>query len=123
MEINYTDYDKKMKKLKGYFKGSLKDNSIEFIKDLLWIVDMGNDIHFDPNKRDKPTIRQEANVITAYSFRNTILEDIHANAVSFNDDTMRKLMIESSWRLSEWLAMRDTYTNELKNSSGFIIHS
>lgn len=53
------------------------------------------------------TRRDEANVLTAFAFRNGFLEHLHAGATGFSDDEMRKLMIESSAALAQALAARD----------------
>jgi hypothetical protein len=53
------------------------------------------------------TLRDEANALTAYAFRNGYLETLHAGASGFSDEEMRKLMIESSARLAFALGARD----------------
>ena len=67
---------------------------------------------------DRPplTLRDEANMITAYAFRNGFLEDLHAGKDSpilddqehsrITNDEMRKLMIEASERVAELLRMK-----------------
>lgn len=110
MEHFFNDsYNASLARFKGMLNKTLKDNSKTFIDELLWIVDSCR--YFEPteNIRIKPTSRQEANVITAFCFRNTILEDIHSKEVAFNNDVMKQLMIESSLRVKEWLIMRDTF--------------
>lgn len=49
------------------------------------------------------TVRDEANVLTAFAFRNSFLESLHAGAAGFSDAEMRKLMIETSARLAQLL--------------------
>lgn len=53
------------------------------------------------------TRRDEANVLTAYAFRTSYLESLHAGATGFSDEEMRKLMIETSAKLAFMLAARD----------------
>ncbi|MFH0876406.1 MAG: hypothetical protein ABIJ34_04280 [archaeon] len=60
--------------------------------------------------------RDEANAITAYAFRNTFLEDLHAGKHSkilesneysrITQDEMKKLMIESSAKVEELILMK-----------------
>lgn len=52
------------------------------------------------------TQRDEANVLTAYAFRNGFLEDIHAGFAGFSDDEMKKLMIEASANVAALLHLR-----------------
>jgi hypothetical protein len=62
------------------------------------------------------TLRDEANALTAYAFRNGFLEDLHAGKSSplleqpgysrISDDEMRKLMIEASAKLEEMLRLK-----------------
>jgi hypothetical protein len=63
------------------------------------------------------TIRDEANALTAYAFRNGFLEDLHAGKSSLLTDDlslsritnseMKKLMIEASEKLAEILKLRE----------------
>src|SRR6266849_6489860 len=62
------------------------------------------------------TVRDEANALTAYAFRNGFLEDLHAGKSSpildqpgysrISDDEMRRLMIEASAKLEEMLRLK-----------------
>jgi hypothetical protein len=62
------------------------------------------------------TVRDEANALTAYAFRNGFIEDLHAGKDSpllrepgysrISDDEMRRLMIESSEKLERLLQMK-----------------
>jgi len=63
------------------------------------------------------TVRDEANAITAFCFRNTFLEDLHAGKHSeefvrdqtysrITDEEMKTLMIEASSKLEELLKFR-----------------
>jgi hypothetical protein len=62
------------------------------------------------------TLRDEANALTAYPFRNGFLEDLHAGKPSpvleqpgysrISDEEMRKLMIEASGKLEEMLRLK-----------------
>jgi len=42
-------------------------------------------------------------VMVAFCFRNTVLENYHAEDVPINDARMKSLMIEASQKLSWWL--------------------
>jgi hypothetical protein len=52
------------------------------------------------------TLRDEANAITVYAFRNTFIEDLHA-AGRISDPEMKKLNIQGSAKLAHWLFFRD----------------
>jgi hypothetical protein len=62
------------------------------------------------------TIRDEANTLTAFAFRNGFLEDLHAGKPlpaaqqsgfsRISDDEMRRLMIEASKKLTQLLKMK-----------------
>ena len=62
------------------------------------------------------TLRDEANALTAYAFRNGFLEDLHAGKSSplleqpgysrISDEEMRKLMIQASAKLEELLRLK-----------------
>jgi hypothetical protein len=62
------------------------------------------------------SLRDEANALTAYAFRNGFLEDLHAGNDSpllaepslsrISDEEMRRLMIEASEKLAEMLRMK-----------------
>ncbi len=64
------------------------------------------------------TVRDEANALTAYAFRNGFIEDLHAGKVSpllqqpdlsrITDDEMRRLMIEASEKLAQLLQLKST---------------
>jgi len=64
------------------------------------------------------TLRDEANVLTAFAFRNGPLEDLHSGRSSpltdapslsrITDAEMRQLMITSSERLATMLALRES---------------
>lgn len=64
------------------------------------------------------TVRDEANALTAYAFRNGPLEDLHAGKSSpltddpslsrITDAEMKKLMINASEHLAKMLALRDS---------------
>jgi len=68
------------------------------------------------------TIREEANALTCCAFRNGYIEELHAGKHSellernelsrIKDDEMKKLMIGTSAKLAELLAMKETKTNE-----------
>ena len=62
------------------------------------------------------TVRDEANALTAFAFRNGFLEDLHAGQSSpvlsqpgysrVTDDEMRRLMIEASAKLADMLRLK-----------------
>ena len=53
------------------------------------------------------SVRDEANAVTAFAFRNGYLEHLHADVTGFSDEEMKKLMLESSARLADVLVARD----------------
>lgn len=71
------------------------------------------------NLRNHPdlSLRDEANAITSFAFRNGFLEDLHAGTPSplvhlparsrITDDEMKKLMVESSALVARWLYLRE----------------
>jgi hypothetical protein len=68
------------------------------------------------------TIREEANALTCSAFRNGYLEELHAGKHSelldtpglsrITDAEMKKLMIQSSARLAELLALKESNPDE-----------
>lgn len=68
------------------------------------------------NNYDDFTVRDEANALTAFAFRNGFIEELHAGRRSplldqpeysrITDDEMRRLMIEASQKLAEMLALK-----------------
>jgi len=62
------------------------------------------------------TVRDEANALTAYAFRNGFLEDLHAGKPSpllaesdlsrISDEEMKHLMIEASEKLEQMLRLK-----------------
>jgi hypothetical protein len=62
------------------------------------------------------TLRDEANALTAYAFRNGFLEDLHAGSPSpllnqpgqsrISDEEMKRLMIEAAEKLEQLLRMK-----------------
>lgn len=64
-----------------------------------------------------PSIREEANALTCYAFRNGYIEQLHLGKYSellenpelsrITDTEMKKLMIEASAALADLLAMKD----------------
>ncbi|MBA4496427.1 hypothetical protein ACFO25_16855 [Paenactinomyces guangxiensis] len=80
--------------------------SPDFRKTILAVMAMGNAINVVDAKTEL-TDREEGNVITAFCFRNTILEDVHTGNLDLNDKIMKDLMIESSTKVTEWIKMRD----------------
>ncbi len=67
--------------------------------------------------QEKLTIREEANAITCYSFRNSYLENLHAGNSSsllkndglsrITDAEMKKLMIEASGRVARLIKLKE----------------
>ena len=65
------------------------------------------------------TIRDEANALTAYAFRNGFLEDLHAGRPSelttdssysrITDSEIKDLMIEASTKLSQLLQLKEEH--------------
>jgi hypothetical protein len=58
--------------------------------------------------RSRPgmTLRDEANAITVYAFRNGFVEDLHA-AGRITQAEMKRLNVQLSARLAHWLYVRD----------------
>ncbi len=73
-----------------------------------------NDV-YQPSQ-DEFSLRDEANALTAYAFRNGFLEDLHAGKPSplldepglsrITDEEMKKLMIEASAKVAEMLRLK-----------------
>lgn len=68
------------------------------------------------------TLREEANALVAYAFRNGFLEDLHAGVAGFSDEEMKKLMIEASAALACLLFLKreatETYAAFLRDYGG-----
>lgn len=70
----------------------------------------------------KHSVREEANAIVAYAFRNGFLEDLHAGEYSellenkklsrITDAEMKRLMIESCERVAKLLEMKEKHPRE-----------
>ena len=70
-----------------------------------------------PEKGDDFTLRDEANALTAFAFRNGFIEELHAGKHSplleepgysrITDSEMRRLMIEASTKLAEMLKLKE----------------
>jgi hypothetical protein len=63
--------------------------------------------------REEFTLRDEANAVCAFAFRNGFIEDIHASVDSdghprITDSEMKRLMIEASRKLARLLEMKAT---------------
>jgi hypothetical protein len=68
------------------------------------------------SNRDEFMVRDEANALTAFAFRNGFLEDLHAGKPlppaqqsgfsRISDDEMRRLMIEASKKLADLMKMK-----------------
>lgn len=73
-----------------------------------------------------PSLREEANAIVAYTFRNGFLEDLHAGAPSkileddsysrITDEEMKELMIEMCDKMEILLKIRQNDPKEYKNT-------
>jgi hypothetical protein len=53
------------------------------------------------------TRRDEANAIVAFALRNGHIETLHTGVAGFSDESMKKLMIETSGNLTALLFLRD----------------
>jgi hypothetical protein len=72
----------------------------------------------EPNQASELSMRDEANALTAYAFRNGFLEDLHAGKSSplledpslsrITDDEMKRLMVDASEKLAEVLRLKQT---------------
>jgi len=78
----------------------------KFLTEIGFLVANNLNLRIDESVKEI-TPREEGNVITAYCFRNTVLEDYHAEGVPINNRKMKTLMIEASTKMSKWLALRD----------------
>ncbi|WP_157452359.1 hypothetical protein [Bacillus sp. J33] len=98
--------------------------SSDFRQEVIGILTMGVGLGVS-NLQIKPSEREEGNVITAYCFRNTILEDIHANApeTTLDNKVMKELMIESSSKVTAWLKMRDLLMENAESIYFIIVNS
>jgi len=68
--------------------------------------------------------RDEANVMTYTSFRNGYIEEIHSRPASrISDEEMKKIMIESSARLEDWLEIRDAFLPERPDLYFPLVHA
>lgn len=77
------------------------------------------------------TIREEANAITVWAFRNGFIEKLHAGKHSelletpglsrITDAEMKRLNIEISSKLAEILTMRDTNPAEYAKNIAFFL--
>lgn len=78
------------------------------------------------------TLRDEGNVITAFSFRNGFLEDLHAGKHSpllddpsnsrITDVEMQKLMVEASAQVSRWLYLRELLLEREPTNYHAVLH-
>lgn len=72
------------------------------------------------------TLRDEANALTAYAFRNTFLEDLHAGEHSellenpkysrITDSEMKQLMIEASGKMEALLKLKQEFPEKYSDS-------
>jgi predicted DNA-binding protein YlxM (UPF0122 family) len=71
---------------------------------------------FVSNPSSRPLSRRdEANAIAYHAFRSGYLEEIHAGPDSrISNEEIKKLMLESSARIQEWLEIRDMLLPEKK---------
>jgi hypothetical protein len=79
-------------------------------------VTIGNHLMGLANQAGEFTLRDEANALTAYAFRNGYLEDLHAGKDSpllndlslsrITDEEMKRLTIEASEKLTEMLKLK-----------------
>jgi len=105
-----------------YSLSGIDDNG--FKREIFTLLSFG--MSFDLSKlKKKPTQREEGNVITAYCFRNTMLEEIHADypGRKLDNQTMKDLMIESSSKVTNWLKMRDALKNSAPSVYYFLINT
>jgi len=107
----------------GVFDGLAEDKAGRMLSPLE-ILDFETDRSQTIPLRGHPelTLRDEANAITAHVFRNGFLEDLHSGVPSplitnprfarITDPEMKKLMIESSAKLAQWLCLREMLLEE-----------
>jgi hypothetical protein len=120
--FNNIGSDKLLEFIRTLLNDALKNNSKSFIETIYKFFELSErgKIQFDQGKIPSP--REEGNVITAFCFRNTLLEDLHSQEVVFNNTTMKELMKESSWKLTEWLIMKESLLRECPLVYYFIVN-
>ncbi|MDG5789785.1 hypothetical protein QA612_20205 [Evansella sp. AB-P1] len=94
---------------KDFFKKVLINNSDDFISKIEEIVSQASAIRGGIGKKEKMSLRREANVLTKLFFRDTNLENAHA---THSDEILtytfvENLLDETSQEFEEWLIMRD----------------
>jgi hypothetical protein len=67
--------------------------------------------------RKKPSYREEANALIGECLRNGFIEDLHAR---ITDEEMKKLMIETTAKLADYLEIRDKNPKEYKKFINFM---
>ena len=72
-------------------------------------------------ERPNITIREEANAITVWAFRNGYIEQLHAQKAAITDPEMKRLDIDISSKLADILTMRDTNTAEYWKNIAFFL--
>lgn len=82
------------------------------------------------SQRKNPSYREEANALVHQCLRAGFIEELHAGKSSIlledeslsriTDEEMKKLMIETSAKLAEYLEMRDCNPKEYKTFIDFI---
>ncbi|WP_227938413.1 hypothetical protein [Alkalihalobacillus deserti] len=114
---------KDLSDVENLLKEVMYRNSEEFIeKEVMWVLKMGCMFGAE-NVTEPPTLRKEANVITAFCFRNTELENAHASNTEeeLTDRFVDKLMLQSSKRLGEWLKMREALLECIPGINAYLL--
>jgi len=96
-------------KLEAIFGASM--GTIRKRAEQVWPAVESEVTRFLSNGQREFTLRDEANAMCAYAFRNGPIEDIHASVDSdgrprISDPEMRRLMIEASGKLAKLLEMK-----------------
>lgn len=93
-------------------RGALAPDVKEMLLSLLMVGTLWGRRQIPPGLGKAPFVgREEANAMTAFCFRNTHLEDIHAGLDFTDTEMMKKLMIESSGKVKAWLGLRDSLSS------------
>ncbi len=89
----------------GSVVSALSDSSFRAFKELFGSVGLLIARGYDDS--DVPR-RMEANAFTAYCFRNQVAFEEAHGADELNDEWVKEIMLEASWRVDGWLQLKDT---------------
>ncbi|WP_085508993.1 hypothetical protein [Thalassobacillus devorans] len=104
----------------------LPNNSKSFLDKMVNIIELGSKMGTQFNDIETTSIRREANVMTAYFFRNSELEEVHASNGTevLNSNFLDELIYSNSALFQEWLEMREDFKyNNVRIIYDFILQS